>query len=147
MFDLNPALPVCLSTETLLQRDSQNPPRKMSSVVPIARQLSHSVEKWLFIFSYSRPPSINRNISMPYVPANNLLLALTAMALTSAAINPCFLSLHVLPLSVDQQTLPPRYVPAKRGKISNRTDQANGNSAFTEIQFDPLSVGRKRPLP
>jgi hypothetical protein len=84
---------------------------------------------------------------MPYVPANNVVLALIAMAPTSVAVNPSFLSLHVLPLSVDQQTPPPKYVPAKRGITVTERMKLTGNPAFTEIQFDPLSVGRKTPLP
>ena len=119
----------------------------MYPVVSIARQLSYSVENSSFIFSYPWPPSIDRTIPMPYVPANNVLLALIAMVLMSVAIDPSFLSLHVLPLSVESKRRRRNTFRQKEALPVTERTKLIGNPAFTEIQFDPLSIGRKTPLP
>jgi hypothetical protein len=77
MVDLNPALPVFFRPK----HSTKSAPKNVISGVGCEATFAQR-RKFIIHLLLSWPPSIDRTIPMPYLPANNLLLALIAMALT-----------------------------------------------------------------
>src|SRR5262245_16026785 len=58
--------PLSVERKTPPAQFTKSAPGKMSPAALIARQLSYNAESPLFIFCHAWPPSVERNIPMPY---------------------------------------------------------------------------------